>query len=66
MMYVIRAGTALVVELGSFILACQHVQEINHRKLGESRMYLGAKRSCFPAKSEEVEDIYRIGVFPFR
>ena len=64
LLWVIRAGAELLLALGSFGLACRHAQEINFRKLGRSRLYMESKRACFPAISEEVEDIFRIGACP--
>ena len=62
LLWVIRAGTELMTALGSFVLACRHAREINFRKLENDRYYLESKRTCFPAVSEEIDDIYRLGV----
>ena len=61
---VIRDGTALMLEVGGFVIASRHVQELQIRKQYDDRLYLESQRRHFPAIAEEIDEIFRIGVCP--
>ena len=60
LIYVIRAGAALMAELGSFVLGARHVREINFRQIDDAMLYLETKRARFPSIGGESDDIYRL------
>ena len=64
LMCVIQAGTELMHAVGGFTMAARHVQEIQIRRQQSSRLFLESQRSHFPAISEEVDEIFRLGVSP--